>query len=83
MKYFTYYRNESVELHTYDTVHQSGAYEEIDNTKKADGIYSEIMSPSTTDTANSQSKVEEFALSQCLAYVPLPHHQQSGCKESV
>ena len=77
MRYFPYYRNESIELHTYDTVHQSGAYEAINNTKKADGIYSEITSPSTTGTTNSQSKVEEFALSQCPAYVPLPHHQQS------
>ena len=51
------------------TLNQSVAYEAIDNTKKADGIYSEIMSPSDTDTTNSQGKVEEFTLSQCPAYV--------------
>ena len=64
---------ELVELRTHNIADQSGIYEIIDKEQdeRRDETFSEIKSPSTTDTTNSQSKVEGLALSQCPAYVPV------------
>ena len=64
---------ELVELRTYNIADQSDIYEIIDKEQdeRRDKTFSEIKSPSTTDTTNSQSKVEGLTLSQCPAYVPV------------
>ena len=64
---------ELVELRTYNIADQSDIYEIIDKEQdeRRDETFSEIKSLSTTDTTNSQSKVEGLTLIQCPAYVPV------------
>ena len=74
-----------MELRTHNIADQSGIYEIIDKEQdeRRDETFSEIKSPSTTDTTNSQSKVEELALSQCPAYMPVNSPSATGCEEEV
>ena len=64
---------ELVELRTHNIADQSVIYEIIDKEpdERRDETFNEIKSSSTTDTTNSQSKVEGLTLSQCPAYVPV------------
>ena len=73
MSYFRTRNKELVELRTHNIADQSDMYEVIDKEqgKRRDETFSEIKSPPTTDTTNSQSQVEGLTLSQCPAYVPV------------
>ena len=71
-----------VELPTHDITDQDGIYETIIDIKE-DETFSKINSPSTTDVANSQSKVEGFTLSQCPAYLPVNIPSAARGKEDV
>ena len=73
VSYFRTRNKELVELRTHNIADQSDIYEIIDKEQdeKRDETFSKTKSPSTTDTTNSQSKVEGLALSQCPAYVPV------------
>ena len=71
--YFRTRNKELVELRSYNITDQSGIYEIVRNKQygRREETFSEIKSPSTTYTANSQSKVEGFTLNQCPAYAPV------------
>ena len=73
MSYFRTRNKKLVELRTCNIADQSDIYEVIDKQQdeRRDETFSEIKSPSSTHTTNSQSKVEGLALSQCPAYVPV------------
>ena len=73
MCFFRTGNKELVELRTGNIADtdQSDIYEEIEQDERRDEVFSEIKSPSTTDTANNQDTVEGLALTQCPAYVPV------------
>ena len=73
---------ELVELQTHNIADQSDIYEIIDK-EQDERRNKTFKSPSTTDTTNSQSKVEELALSQCPAYVHVSTPSAAGCEEEV
>ena len=76
---------ELVELRTHNIADQSDIYEIIDKEQdeRRDKTFSEMKSPSTTDTTNSQSKVEGLAMSQCPAYVPVNSPSAARSEEDV
>ena len=76
---------ELVELRTYNIADQSDIYEIMDKEhgERRDKTFSEMKSPSTTDTTNRQSKVEGLALTQCPAYEPVNLPSAAGNEENV
>ena len=85
MSYFRTRNKELVELRTHSIADQSGIYEIIDKEQdeRRDETFSEIKSPSTTDTTNSQTNVEGLTLSQCPAYVPVNSPSAARGEEDV
>ena len=74
-----------MELQTYNIADQGDIYEMIDKEQdeRRDETFCELKSPLTTDTTNSQSKVEGLALSQCPAYVPVNSPSAARGEEDV
>ena len=85
MSYFRTRNKELIELRTHNIADQSDIYEIIDKEQdeRRDETFSEIKSPSTTDTTNSPSKVKELTLSQCPAYVPVNSPSAARDEEDV